>query len=87
MLHAMNTNNIETISYYCVERNTLTCFTLSRIPTMREWHRGNFDTLTDTQVRELSQKADADIAEIRESLLADYVSEQSAEENYVVVVW
>ena len=54
---------------------------------MREWHRGNFDTLTDTQVRELSTKADADIADLRESLRSDYVSEQAAEENYVIVVW
>lgn len=54
---------------------------------MREWHRGNFDTLTDAQVRELSQLADADIAHVRETLLADYVSIEQAEENYVIVVW
>lgn len=54
---------------------------------MREWHRGNFETLTNAEVRELSLAADADIAEVRETLLADYVSVQQAEENYVIVVW
>lgn len=54
---------------------------------MREWHRGNFATITDEQVVELVRKADEDIRELRESLQANYVSESQAEENYIVVLW